>query len=269
MKAIGFNLGQRGDLIMNTVVARAFKKVCPKSELILGIGPQYADMVDLFKHHPYIDGVHVYEGYHNWPTPKDITYLNDNNYDLVFNGMAPHAFNNWYQMFHQCEEACLMHFLKPPQDIRCILTDYFQLERQNKRVAFAPFAGYYNPNNNKKLSVENAQRIVDFLNQKGYTVVQLGGHDEPALKNTIFENRSYIDSVKEILKSHFYVGTDTGSTWVASAYKHPSVVFYSNEQYGKYVTSIQPVNDVANYYDGFNVNSLNFEKILHREITTL
>lgn len=269
MKAIGFNLGQRGDLIMNTVVARAFKDAYPDSQLILGVGPQYADMIDLFKHHPYIDGVHVYEGYDNWPTIKDITYLNDSKYDLVFNGMARHAFNNWYQMFHQCEEACLMHFLKPPQDISCILTDHFQLSRQNKRVAFAPFAGYYNVNNNKKLSIENAQRIVDFLHQRGYTVVQLGGHDEPALENTIFEHRSYVDSVKEILKSHFYIGTDTGLTWVASAYKHPSIVFYSNEQYGKKVTSIQPKNIHGRYYDGVNLNELNFESILLQDLRYL
>ena len=49
IKIIGTNQGQRGDLIMGTVVAKAIKERFPDSHFTLGINQKYQDMEDLFK----------------------------------------------------------------------------------------------------------------------------------------------------------------------------------------------------------------------------
>ena len=76
IKAIGWNLGQIGDIIMNTVVSRGFKEQYPDSHLTLGIYKEYSDMKDLFINHPFIDDVHIYDSYNNWPNDNDKKFLN-------------------------------------------------------------------------------------------------------------------------------------------------------------------------------------------------
>jgi len=262
MKAIGFNIGQRGDICMNTVVARQFKIQFPNSHLTLGIGPQYADMIQLFNQHQSIDDTHVYKSYDRWPSQEDIFYLKNKKFDIVFPGLPQHTSDRWWQQYHQTEEACLMNGLEKPINKECNLNKYFETGYIKKYIAFAPFAGFYNKNNTKTLTLENAQRIVDLVLKLGYAVIQLGGIDEPKLQNTVFLNSDYFNSVRLMLSCEFLIHTDTGIGWIASAYKFPCIGLYSNYYYSKsYVKNIQPINNNAIYIDNFNVNDIDLEEI--------
>lgn len=263
--AIGFNLGQRGDIIMNTVAARAFKETAPGYHLTLGVGPQFADMEPFFKNHPHIDAFHVYSSYDGWPNQSDKDYLIAQGYSTVFNGMPQHTHRQWWTYYHQAQETCWMHGLNVPSDgLQCRLTQWFDIDDRRDTVAFAPFAGWYNPSNDKRLSVERAQEICDLIVARGYKVLQIGGADEPRLTGAIFAATSYFESIRAILGCALFVHTDTGAGWAVSAYGFPQLGLYSHAYYGpEYVKHIQPVNPLGVFLSEASVNQINLDKIAH------
>lgn len=260
-KAIGFNLGQRGDLIMNTVALKAYKAVCPDSHFTFAIGPQYADMIPLFQGQPDIDEIHVFSSYDGWPNTIDTEYLQKNKFNHIFNGMPNHTSFDWWRKYHQCQELLLMHGLPDIKDYKCSLIKWFSTPRYTKTVAFAPFAGYYNKDNNKKLSVKKAQEIVFFLISLGYDVLQLGGKDEPALEQAIKHDVNYFESVKNMLGCDFLLATDTGLRWVASAYDFPTIGLDSDEIYNDKISSIQPINKNSIYISSKNCNDITIDSL--------
>ena len=50
IKAIGFNQGQIGDLVINLIACRAFKEKFPDSHLTFGINKKYQSILPIFKH---------------------------------------------------------------------------------------------------------------------------------------------------------------------------------------------------------------------------
>lgn len=267
-KISGFNAGQFGDLVLNTVAARSLKETRDDVFLSLGIAKKYAALAPLFFNHKYIDGIHVWEGYDDWPTPNDKEIIND--FDIVFNAMPPHYQNdnNWFTKRHQAAETCLMNGLPVPEDLSCNLEVWFDIQTYEKTIAFAPFAGWYNPNNDKKLTTEIAQKLVDAINKLGYSVLQLGGQNEPCLKNVYRPNSSIFDAVRAMLGCKLLIHTDTFMGWAASAYKFPQLGLYSNKYYIRngenYIKNIQPVNPNAQYLDADNANNLNLDLIVER-----
>lgn len=243
MRAIGFNLGLRGDIVISSVVARSFKEQYPDSALTLGLGPEFADMMPLFAHHPYYDDCHVYSIYDGWPSEKDREYLLRAKYDLVFNGFPPHR-DTWYQNRHQYANAVHICGLPIPSNINPILTKWFDVRDDLKDVvAFAPFAGFYNPLNDKMLPPDVAQAIVWKISKRGFRVLQLGGRNEPELSGAMRFDTDYFGSVKNMLACRALVHADTGMGHVAGAYNHPSLGLFAYRYYGKkYAKNIRPIH---------------------------
>jgi ADP-heptose:LPS heptosyltransferase len=264
-RAIGFHLGLRGDLIMNTIPARSFKQLYPNSHLVLGVGPQFADMMPLFYQHEYFDNFHVYESYDGWPNANDIKYLDNERYDIVFNGKPEHK-DDWFNHRHQYAEAANMHGLPIPVDINPPLTRWFNTPKLDKTIAFAPFAGYvHNKNNDKMLSQYKAEVIVKFIKQLGYEVLFLGGPDEPEVPGVIRKNLSYFDSVKAMLGCKFLIHTDTGIGHVAGAYNFPRLGLYGHRYYGiDKVQNIIPLNRNSINLHESNVNDIPDELIFQK-----
>lgn len=261
MKAIGFNAGLRGDLVMTTVAARAFKESYPDWKLTMAVGPQFSDMLPLFYQHPYYDNYHVWTVYENWPSKPDIDYLLETKYDISFHAFPPHN-DEWWRYRHQYAEASNMVGLHVPKDINPVLKKWFFVPSFKKTIAFAPFAGYYNQSNDKRLSFEKAQEIVDLLTKKGYKVIQVGGPDEPVLKNTILRNTPYFESVRDVLSCELLIHTDTGIGHVAGAYKHPSLGLYGHRYYGgELVKNIQPISPNTKCLDSDVVENISIERI--------
>jgi len=264
-KVIGFNLGQRGDLCMNTVAVNQLKEQIQDIHFTLGIAKKYADTAPLFFNHPLIDSIHIYEGYDDWPTQTDKKFLINQKFNFIFNGLPKHTSDDWWKYFHQAEEVCLMNGLNRPTSTKCSLIKWFDENKKLKNcIAFAPFAGFYNKNNNKKtLSFNKAQSIIDQITALGYKVLQLGGDDEPKLENSIKIETDYFSSIKNMLSCKCLIHTDTGCGWFASAYEFPSIGLYSNEYYSKeFVKNIQPTNKNAVYLDDIYCNNIDNEKII-------
>lgn len=273
-KIIHFNQGQVGDLCINTVAARAYRGDFTYTDkmLLMSVNKKYVDILPLFYNHPHIDGFHVWDGYEQ-ASEKDIIWLNNNFIDTVNNPMPKHSSDNWFENNHQAKECCIMNnvnFNRLDEDYSCYLEKWFDIPTfKSRNIAFAPFAGWYNKNNDKKLSVDKAQRIVDLLiNREGFSVLQVGGKDEPKLNGVWKPETSYFDSMKNILGCELLITTDTWAAWYASAYKHKTIGLYSNKYYTKYginyIKNIQPINSNAKYLDAENVNDIPTELIIDK-----
>ena len=266
MKIIGTNQGQRGDLIVGTVVARAIKTRFPQSHFTLGINKKYQDMIDLFRYHPYIDGIHIWEEYDNWPSKNDISFLKNNNYDIILHPMPKHPNEHcWFNLVkHLTESACIMNGLVPPQDLNCILNKYFNLyEKYKNYICIAPFTAW----DIKNISLNKWEQIVAFINNKGFKVIQIGDDSEIIIKGAEKKNNiSYFESVKIMLSCKFLLCLDGGMSWVASAYKHPVLGLYGYHFDGLLSPKIyQPFNSNAIYLEADKAenidNNLIFDNI--------
>jgi ADP-heptose:LPS heptosyltransferase len=263
MKAIGWNLGQRGDIVMNTVVARGFKEMYPNSHLTLGIYKEYADMAKLFLNHPYIDDVHVYDSYHDWPNDNDINFLKTSKFDKVYHGMPSHSRSDWYNHCKsQTEEACLMNNINPPKDLQCILSKWFDINQEyNNYVCISPFSSA----NKKDLSIEKCNEIVNFINSLGYHVLQLSAYNQPKLDNCTYLKTDYFNSVVNMLSCKALITVNTGMSWTASAYSHKVLGLYGIDTWGyhglKTSKVYEPINPNATYLSSENVNNIDMELI--------
>lgn len=265
MKAIGFNVGQRGDLILNTVAARAFRERFSETDhLTLGVAPQYADMLPLFAQHPDIDTTHVYGCYEGWPNAQDQAYLKWANYGYVFNGMPQHRQDDWWRIRHQAAETCVMHGLAAPANLQCQLNPWFApyLDDLHDYVALNWIGGFQDWPNRKSFSLERATEVVRLIRAMGYKVLVLGDPREPALPDTERRNLTYFESVKAMLACRAFVGVDSGLMWVASAYSHRALGLYANGYYGaEFVKHIQPVNPNAIYLDAPVTNEIALDRV--------
>ncbi len=262
-KAIGFNLGLRGDLIMSTVAARAFKESPDFKDwkLVLGVAPQFADLLPLFYQHPHFDNFHVYTEYAKWPGPADHEYLARANYDFVFHGMPQHR-DEWWKFRHQYAEAAHMQGLRPPADLQPLLTRWFSVRADRESVAIAPFGGNGEPND-KMLSVAQAQGIVNFLIAEGFNVFHLGAPGEPDLFGAPRLNATYFESVRAMLGTRLLIHCDTGMGHVAGAYNHPSFGIYGHRYFGpELVHRIQPRHANFHHITGPSVSEMSIDSII-------
>lgn len=249
------NAGQYGDLIMNTVVARAIKEKFPESTLTMGIGNIYKEIEPLFKNHPIIENTHVWDSYDKWPTQKDIEYFENNKYDIILNAMPQHPQNHlWYKLInHQCEAVTIMNGLTPPKDLSCYLEKYFEVPSCKDYIAISPFTAW----NKKNISKEKWQAIINYIvKERGFNVLQLGAPNEYHFKDTFYPNDGmyswppwdYFQSVKKMLGCTFIITLDGGLNWVSSAYSNPTLALLGHHYDGLNTSKLyQPIN-VNGYY---------------------
>jgi len=264
MKAIGMTQGQRGDLIISTVPARAFKEQYPNATLTLGLNKRYADMAPLFANHESYDSVHFYDAYDNWPSQLDLEYLKRAEYDIIYDPMPKrHNEASWWKTESQVQNACSLYNLTPPTDLQCRLTQWFDVPDLKDYVALNYIGAFYSGYPNaKSYSPQRVAGIVGLIKTKGYKVIVIGDPAEPHLEGTERQNLSYFDSVKTMLGCKAFVGIDSGLTWAASAYSFPTLASYSHEYYGAdRVCAIQPVNPNGVYLSGSSLNDISIDKI--------
>ncbi len=265
IRIVGTNQGQRGDLIMGTVVARAIKEKFPDSHFTLGINKQYEDMSPLFLNHPYIDNIHIWQTYDGWPNSGDINWLQILKPDILLHPMPQHPNSHcWYKLVnHQTESSCIMNGLVPPKDLQCYLNKYFELNNKYKNyICIAPFTAW----DKKNISNEKWQWIISYLTFHGNPVIQLGNSNEFKFRNTQQPELSYFDSVKLMLSCKFLICLDGGMNWVASAYNHPTLGLMGLHYDGLESSKLyQPINQNGHYLESDRAenipNELIFKKI--------
>lgn len=255
----GFVCGRAGDLFMATVTARALKRLEPDCHLTFTIGRDYREAAPLFLNHPHIDRIHILNstGAGGFDV-VDQHWIAGQRFDWVANPLADHIHSDpWWTHRIQPLEICHMHGIPvdPSERGRIEMAQWFdKLPGYKDYVAFAPFPGFYaglDPaKNDKTLSIDQAQRVVDHLVARKIGVIQIGGPTEPALKGVVSSPRawSYFDSVQAILSCRLFIGGDTGMTWLMSGYDFNTVAFYGSRYYGRqWVHNIQPINPNGQY----------------------
>lgn len=259
--------GLIGDLFLNLPSIKYLNKTFDY-QIDMPVHKKYMDVIPLFYNLDYLDGTIILDGYDNFPTEKDIKLLQSRIYDKVYSPMQNHL-DYWFDKRHQASTVLFDYYGGKMQltleQCQIELNQWFDIKNHEDTIALAPFAGYmHNQNNDKRLSVERAQRICDFINVKEFDCLQIGGPDEPKLNGAIRFNTTFFESVKNILGCKFLIHTDTGIGWCVSGYKFPQLGLYSNSRYHGNIKHIQPVNPNGVYLDAPNVNDIEDEIIFSK-----
>jgi len=254
--------GQLGDQFIALPFIEYLKELYPDAKITKMIHKKYQGVIPILKACPYIDGFYLSDEYENFPGVRDEIFLNENHFDMILAAMPKHKSDQWFMKRHQTAEVFDMFDYKSPEE-KYQINLYSPPTAQDDFIVFAPFAGSYNPNNDKKLSVERAQDIVTACIGSGYeNILQIGSFDEPTLKGASQMNLSYRDSFLAIKRSKLFIHTDTGLGWAASGIQHPCLGLYSDAMYWTHIKNIQPVNPNACYLNAPNVNNIGLETIL-------
>lgn len=265
----GLPAQQYGDLVMNTFAARVLKQKYPNSEYTILIANDYKDCAPLFLNHPHIDKIHILDKKRDGLNEIDQNWVKNQSFDMFFPPMKDHNHSDpWFLKRHQVSEVCYMHGIVSDKecnklDNKLFLNKWFDLNTSfSDYIAFSPFSGFYNPNNDKISTIEKAQKIVDNLIDKGLKVLQIGAFNEPKLFGSIQLECDYFTSIKNMLSCKFLICGDSGCCWYSSAYDFPTLGLYSNKYYTKdYLKNIQPINKNAIYLDSDNVNNIEDQDI--------
>jgi ADP-heptose:LPS heptosyltransferase len=255
MKAIGFNQGQYGDLCINLVACKAFKRDLPNSNLYLGINKRYESLKEIFLYNNLIDNIHIWDKYDGWPSQEDVNFISNEKFDIVFNPMPKHSSEDWYLHRHQTEETCLMHGITPPDDLRVKLNKYFETKRQNKYVAVNLFAE--TRSSDKTPDLQQSISIVNLIKSLGYIPVQIGLPEQPQICDNQFFG-SFFETIKFVLSCDFLVTVDSAISWIASGYSFPVVGIYAYSYYTGATTSKnwQPINKNAIYIEKNRISDI-------------
>jgi len=246
--------GQFGDIIMQEPGLREFIEQNPDTKIILGCSKKYAQVLPLFyNYHENIIDYKFWDGYDDWPTEEDARYIKEQNFDAMYPSKMPtHAQRDWPKYRHIVEETALM--LGVEAKTRKISLNMPEgVVREPKTVALHLFSSKW-PGGARSITIGKQNEIVKYLTSKGYKVYQLSGPDQPRIRNTTFVRGTYFESCKKMLGTDFLITCDSGMSWVASAYEHPTICLMSiayhpaDNTFGT-TESWQAVNDNAVYLE--------------------
>lgn len=260
--------GQIGDCFINLPSIKKLNKL--GYTIDMPINKKYLDIIPLFLNCEYLNSIIVTDEYEKFPNKKDSDFLKIKDYDDIYNPMIPHKDNGWFGNQHQCSAVMDDYGFGKLHHNECQikLNKWFDIEKLEKIIAFAPFPGFYaGLNNDKCLKIEKAQEIVDsIISNFGYNVFQVGDPREPTLHNVMINKKlSFFDSVKIVLGCKTLIVGDTGLNWCMSGYEYPLLGLYSHRYYGpQFIKNIQPVNKNSLYLDADNVNNIPLDQIIEK-----
>lgn len=263
-KIIGMASGQFGDLIINTVAIKWLKKLYPNCHFILGVSKKYSSIIPLFENNYLIDGIHVYEGYDDFPTNNDLEYLNNEKFDMVFNPMPKHFYGSFYNHVHYTVAYSLIQGLGYPDDLQCYLNPYFnKLDKYSNCIAISAFPSK-STQLDKTLSMEKWVEIVKFIKSIGYGVVQLGGEFDLQIDGAEKPELSWLEAAQALYSSKLQITCDTSWSWVGSSYQHNAIGLYGlNYPDMTHPWSHFPVNPNAKYLWRPKIDDIPLDEILY------
>jgi ADP-heptose:LPS heptosyltransferase len=269
MKIMGFNIGQYGDLALNTIACGVMKKQFPNCYLSFAISKKYYDCHEVFLNNNLIDEIFLIEGYDNFPTMTDLKNIKEKKFDIIFESMPQHQDAFWFTKRHQAQEVCVMHNIQPPQqleDLKIKLNKYWNDNKKyNDYVAVAPFGSFGEV---KSLNKNKINNIINYLKNKKLKVLLVKGLSDPILENIDETTEgTYFDSIKKVTSCKSLITVDTGMNWFASAYDMNVIGLYGYKYYPYCNTSKnwQPINKNAVYLEAPHCNQIE-DKLIFTEI---
>ena len=270
--------GQFGDIIIQEPCLRSIIEDNPHIKIIMGCNKRYAGALQLYKnYHSNIIDFIIWEGYttrcrppNQWPTEKDKKYIEDNLKNCPMFDVSPiHTQKDWAKSMHQTESFANTYGIElKSKQIK--LNRPSGIKKRQKTVAISLFPNW--PNGGPKaFSTDSVANIVACVNKLGYKVIHLNGPDEPDIPQARKLNGTYLESTKALLGTDLLITGDTGMSWVASAFQHPTLGFYAwgYNPVAKTSKNWQPVNPNAEYLEAFSVSDISKKDILsaiHRRL---
>lgn len=258
MRVLGFNQGQIGDLVMNLIPCKALKEKNPNIHITFGINKKYESIKPIFYYNNLIDDFKIWENYENWPSENDQNYINESQFDKIFNPMPKHKYDNWYIKYHHTEAVCMMHDIIPPADLQIQLNPWFEKESNYRNyIAISPFASSAVPNRN--IPMDLLSEIIDFIHSLGYKTIQLGLKTDPKTNASISPmGESIFEDVKIAYSCKMLITVDTGMNWIMSGYKHKVLGLLSARSYPIYapILNRMPVNPNAVYLENYDMHDI-------------
>ena len=277
MKKIYFGInGQFGDIIIQEPTLRKVIEMNPDSDIWMGAYKKYFEILELYKnYHPNIKGFIEWEKYTtryekdgsgNWPSENDKKKIEEINFDKMYEVSPIHKESDWVTKRHIVEELGNMYNIKIDNN-KVNLNKPEHQKSDVKTAAISLFPSSWGWKGPRSISIEKIKYIVSFLTQKGYKVLHLGGPGEPDIKGATKIKGSYIDSVKALLSTELLVTCDTGMSWIASAYNHPTIGLYSwaynSPDGGSWLKNWKPINPNASYLESKFADGINVYNILY------
>lgn len=270
-KYLGFHGHRYGDIFMGLAAFEILKMHEPDCETTIIINGDYREAAPFFLAQKSVDKIYITDNPVGSFNEKDMEWIRAQKFTYIFNPSKDHDHSDpWWKHRNQPLELAYMHGLYINEHSgKLYLNKWFKSDPVFKNyIAFQPFAGSYDPNNKKALSVSFAQEIVNGIIKLGYDVLVLGGPNEPKLNNVVKLPTDYFVSGKNLLSCKALVVCDSGFNWMASCYDFPTLGLYSHEYYGeKYVKNIQPINPNAIYLNRSSVNEIPLDEIISNLLT--
>ena len=255
--------GQFGDIVMQIPALQQFIKDNPETKIVFGMSKKYEQILPIFyDYHPNIVDFKIWEGYDDWPTPSDLKYIEEQNFDAMFPCEKPKHEDPLFAKYrHINVETGLMMGVET--DIIDIKLPYPKsVVKEPKTVALHLFSSKW-PGGIRSINIQKQNFIVNYLRKKGYKIYQLSGPDQPHIKNTTFFRGTYFESCMKMLTTDFLVTCDSGMPWIASAYDHHTIGLYSwgyNPKIGT-TKNWQPINKNAIFVEDFSANDIQISEI--------
>lgn len=265
IKAIGFLYGWHGDALMAQALCRTFKQQNKDSHLTFAVNKKYQRVLPLLFQNPYIDGFHIWDGSDDFPTQVDSQFIQENNFDIVFNPKAQHKNNSWYLNNHYIDEMHEMFDFSKPENKQIELTRYFEsLPSYSNYIALSLVAS--GNQLSKTISFEKIRELIVKIRALGLTPIRIDSRSEydsqigiPASQLSIF------DATVLMLSTKMLITVDTLWAWASSGYSFPTIGLYApnypNMPIDR-VCSHMPVNTSSTYLVGNTVNDISVDQII-------
>ena len=264
MKKVYFgNLGQFGDIVMQEPALRKYIQDNPEDKITLGCSVKYASALKLYDgYHKNVKVRKLFLDYDNFPTEDDVKYFKNEKFDLVTikgdsskieitdkGKLAQHPNPNWATSMHQVVAAGLQQGIDV-KDTQIRFNKTFNINIKEDYICFSLFPNH--PKGGvKSFSTQQIAGIVKLINKMGYKAVHLNGPQEPDIEGSIKSNCNWITSVGLITKSELLISGDTGMSWAASGFQHPTV--------GMYAWGYNPVAGTSKNWQPTNPNAVYLE----------
>jgi hypothetical protein len=264
VKALGFNQGQIGDLVMQVVLCKQFKRNHPNSHITFSVNKKYENCKDLFKKNKHIDEIKIWDGYDDFPKETDIDFLKkkSKNYDYIFDPMSCHKDNQWYTKTHHIQAFSNNHGLGKIKDLKIDLEQWFDLNPKYKDcvciTAFSSAEGV------RDIPKDFANKIIEHIHSLGFKTIQLGLKTHQRLNTTYGPiGGTVMEDVIVALSCKMLLTTDTGMNWIMSGYNQNVLGLYSNCSYPipAPLYNRTPINPNGLYLEADRVENINLQMI--------
>ncbi|MCX6380319.1 MAG: glycosyltransferase family 9 protein [Armatimonadetes bacterium] len=260
LRIYGGLLGQIGDIVMYTAVARRVKELFPDSEFTFAISKRYGGMEPLLAGLPFVDRVFQTELYFERMKPEwyplwelgwnfdlrgEDEVEEQRRHDLILETRPRHKRHPWWEYAHQIDELAYSIGVPGPVDKRtevALPPDVPIPDEARGKVVLHNDPAIAS---SKAWSWDEAAKLVETLGENEVALIGNPGAPVEGVLDLRGET-TLVETAKVISECRCYIGIDSGPMWIAGSLGVPAVGLYGTEYIPAY-DAIYPCNPNAVY----------------------